>query len=92
MIPVRFTRRAASDIDRQIEWLADRAPTSAVRASETIYGAIDVLSEFPESSPTSGDGVRDLAVRFGRDGFIVRYRYSRGRVTILRVFHARQER
>jgi plasmid stabilization system protein ParE len=39
-----------------------------------------------------GDGHRDVAVRFGRDGFVIRYRVESDAVIIVRMFHGRQRR
>jgi hypothetical protein len=36
--------------------------------------------------------VRDLVVRFGRDGFVIRYRIWPDKVVVTRIFHGRQKR
>jgi plasmid stabilization system protein ParE len=91
-LTVRLSRRADSDIRRLIRWLAQRSPDAADRAIGEIFRAIDLLERHPEAAPIVGPTTRQKVVHFGRDGFILLYRYRKGVVTIGRVKHGRQNR
>ena len=92
MIRVHVSPRAEADLNAQIDWLAARAPGAAIRVSEALFAAIRGLADFPEVAPEIDGGGRELTVRFGRYGFIVRYRVYGDTVTIERVYHGRQAR
>ena len=53
---------------------------------------IDLLSDFPDIGLSVRGTIRDKHVQFGRDGFVIRYRRTNRQVTILRIFHSRQDR
>jgi plasmid stabilization system protein ParE len=89
---VRFTAQARADLYAQLDWLAERTPQAARRAAGRIRMQLTLIGEFPHASPEVGDGLRDATVRFGRDGFVVRYRIDEEAVLIVRIFHGRQER
>ena len=40
----------------------------------------------------SSGGIRELAVRFGRDGYVNQYRVTAELVLVARIFHAREGR
>ena len=75
----------------QVAWLAERAPRAARAAADQVDAAIDLLRDFPLVGPVVRDGLRELPVDFGRDGFVLRYKVT-DVVTIVRVFHGRQKR
>jgi plasmid stabilization system protein ParE len=91
-LKVRLSARARADLFAQIDWLAERTPQAARRAAERIHLQLALLAEFPSAAPEVGDLYRDATVRFGRDGFIVRYRIEGDVVIVARVFHGRQRR
>jgi plasmid stabilization system protein ParE len=63
------------------------------RAKEALWAAIDSLDHLPDrGAPTALDGVRELFVSFGREGYVVIYLVEARRVTILRIFHTREDR
>ena len=84
--------RSRADLLSQIDWLAERTPQSARRAAERIHLQLALLAQFPEAAPESGGGHRDATVRFGRDGFVVRYRIEGDLVVVVRIYHGRQSR
>ena len=70
-----------------------KSATAAVRAIDTIRGAIVSLREFPFRTPQRpGTNQRQLVVPFGRDGYVVRYRVSGDEVVISRIFHGLEDR
>jgi plasmid stabilization system protein ParE len=76
----------------QLDWLEDRAPAAARRAVDMIHARLALLADFPKSAPEIDAHHRQAAVRFGRDGFVVRYRIEADAVVIVRLFHGRQDR
>ena len=36
--------------------------------------------------------IREKHIQFGRDGFVIRYRRNEHEITVLRIFHSRQDR
>lgn len=89
---VRFTARARADLLAQVDWLAERSPDAARRAADQIAAQLELLATFPEAAPQIDDHFREAGVRFGRDGFVVRYRIENEHITIVRLFHGRQRR
>ena len=89
---VRLTRRASLDIRGQIDWLAERSPGSARKAAGAIFDAIDRLKRHPLSGHLLISGEREVQVRFGQFGFVIRYQARRSDVVVVRVFHGAQNR
>ena len=83
---------AELDFEAQVRWLKQHSPTAGRSAALRIVEALDLLSDFPASGVGIGDGVRETPVRFGRDGFVIRYRRSGGTLIVQRIFHSRQDR
>lgn len=88
----RFTERALAEFVGQIDWLSARSPEAAWRARERILATLIWLADFPLAVPLFDEVHRDAAVRFGRDGFFVRYRLEDDDLVVVRVFHGRQAR
>jgi plasmid stabilization system protein ParE len=64
---------AASDIERLRTFLDQTNPDAARRALALIWTAIDRLQEFPAMGmPTKDTRIRQIVVRFGASGYIVR--------------------
>jgi len=86
---------ALEDIERLRSFLDAVNPDAATRALELIWKAIDRLSELPSlGRPTEEDGIRQIVVRFGSSGYIMRYviiAESRD-ILITRLWHGREER
>jgi len=89
---VRISRRARRDFDALIDWLAERAPDASRRAAHNIFAVVDLLGDFPDLGIGDPNDWREKHVQFGRDGFVIRYRCTERQVTILRIFHTRQDR
>jgi plasmid stabilization system protein ParE len=83
---------ALRDIEAQIDYLTERAPGAAEKAFDRLFGTIRALGEFPEIGPRVEHDHREMVVRFGHYGFIVRYRIAEDAVVIRRVFHGAQSR
>jgi plasmid stabilization system protein ParE len=86
------TPRARRDLEMLIDWVAERAPVAARRASDQIYASFRRLLEHPASAPAIDDRRREAVVSFGRDGFVIRYRIIGDFLVIERVYHGLQDR
>ena len=75
------------------DFLAGKAPAAANRAAKLITEAMLSLREFPERGYAYPlPGLREWPVRSGQSGYIVRYLVEPDAVTILRIFHALEDR
>jgi len=86
---------AVEDVERLRSFLDQRNPDAARRALASIWAAIDRLQEFPDLGMPTGDAeIRQLVVRFGASGYIVRYANlpGDGNILITRIWHGREAR
>jgi plasmid stabilization system protein ParE len=68
---------------------------SGKTALRVIFTALERVQEFPNlGRPTEDAGIRQLVVRFGAAGYIVRYTtlHDSGDVLVLRLWHGREAR
>lgn len=92
MKEVVLTQRAQQDLFEQIDWLFERSPQAAMRAEQAIRSSMAIVAEFPEIAEVSVGGHRDCIVRFGKYGFVLRYRRFGDQILVTRVFHGTQNR
>lgn len=86
---------AASDVERLRAFLDQDSPDVARRALALIWTAIGRLQEFPGMGmPTKDAGIRQIVIRFGASGYIVRYSIlaETNDILIVRVWHGREAR
>jgi plasmid stabilization system protein ParE len=86
---------AVEDVERLRSFLDHNNPDAARRALASIWTAIERLQEFPElGMPTEDAEIRQIVVRFGSSGYIVRYAALPGDEDILitRIWHGREAR
>lgn len=85
---------ARDDLARLHAFIAAHSPDAAARAIETLIAAAASLLAFPEKGrPWEPDmAYRELPVRFGARGYVIRYRLFDEKVVIVRVWHALEER
>ena len=86
---------AVEDVARLRSFLDQRNPEAARRALTSIWTTIDRLQEFPQLGMATGDAdIRQIVVRFGASGYIVRYaaRPEDGNILIIRIWHGREAR
>jgi plasmid stabilization system protein ParE len=86
---------AVEDIERLRSFLDQNNPDAARRALALIWTAIDRLQEFPDLGMPTGDAdIRQIVVRFGASGYIVRYASlpEDGNILITRIWHGREAR
>jgi addiction module RelE/StbE family toxin len=90
-----FSPDALRDIERLRSFLDRANPDAARRAMNLIFAAIERLQEFPDRGrPTDAEEIRQIVIRFGTSGYIVRYAVvSKAKdVLILRIWHGRESR
>lgn len=90
-----LTAKAAEDLVRLRTFLADRNPDAANRAATSISRAIQSLADLAERGRPSGvPGQREIFVRFGASGYLIRYAYRAGGndVVVIRIWHGREDR
>ena len=85
---------AVDDVERLRSFLDRNNPDAAQRALALIWTATDRLQEFPElGMPTEDAEIRQIVVRFGASGYIVRYAALPDRdILITRIWHGREAR
>jgi plasmid stabilization system protein ParE len=90
-----FSPDALSDIERVREFLDINNPDAAKRALRAIFAALERVEEFPDlGRPTEDAEIRQIVIRFGAAGYIVRYTIPPGTrdVLVLRLWHGREAR
>ena len=86
---------AVEDIERLRSFLDQSNPDAARRALALIWTALDRLQEYPDLGMPTGDAdIRQIVVRFGASGYIVRYVSlpEDGNILITRIWHGREAR
>jgi plasmid stabilization system protein ParE len=86
---------AVEDVERLRAFLDQNNPGVARRALAVIWTAIDRLQEFPDIGMRTEDAdIRQIVVRFGASGYIVRYAAvpGDGDILITRIWHGREAR
>ena len=89
---VIISDRAERDFATQIQWLHDRSPKAGERAARRILDVIDLLEQFPDLGERLRGTIREKHVKFGKDGFVIRYRRGETTIIVMRIFHSRQDR
>jgi plasmid stabilization system protein ParE len=86
---------AIEDIERLRSFLERTSPDAAQGAMAAILAAIERLTEFPELGMSTGDaGIRQIVIRFGASGYIVRYAaiVESKDILVTRIWHGRETR
>jgi len=91
---ILFSSEAISDIERVRKFLDIKNPDAARRAIGAIWAALERVEHFPKIGRPIEDGrIRQIVVRFGRRGYIVRYRIQPNDVIfVTRVWHGLEDR
>jgi len=86
---------AVTDVERLRTFLDQNSPEAAQRALAIIWTAIDRLQEFPALGMSTEDpDIRQIVVRFGTSGYIVRYvpLKQTNDILVTRIWHGREAR
>jgi plasmid stabilization system protein ParE len=90
-----YSSDAIPDIERVRTFLEIRNPQAAIRAMRAIVGALEHVEALPLiGKATKEPNIRQIVVRFGRHGYIVRYQVMSPDDTIFvtRIWHGREAR
>jgi plasmid stabilization system protein ParE len=84
---VRYTPRAARDLDAILSYMFDQNRLAAVALAGTIDNAVGRVAAFPESAPrvAFGEGIRMLTL--SRFPYRIFYRIRPDRIEILHMRH-----
>lgn len=92
---VRFAPRAADDLQRLFDFLAEQDLPAAERARAAIAQAICLLQSAPfacRKALPENPFLRELVIEFGRSGYVALYEIEAPEiVTVLAVRHQREE-
>jgi toxin ParE1/3/4 len=86
---------ALSDIERVREFLDISNPDAAKRALRAIWTALEAVQNFPDlGRPTEDADIRQIVIRFGAAGYVLRYTIlpESSDVLVLRIWHGREAR
>ena len=92
---IHLSRDAVDDVARLRAFLDHANAGAARRALELIGTAIERLQDFPAlGMPTDDPEIRQIVVRFGVSGYIIRYVVlpDSGDILITRIWHGREAR
>jgi toxin ParE1/3/4 len=92
---ILLSRDAVLDVERLRTFLDQANPDAARRALALIWTTIGRLPEFPAlGMPTEDAYIRQIVIRFGASGYIVRYVIvpETKDILITRVWHGREAR
>lgn len=87
-----YSRRADADLARLEEFIAAESRRSAARAIARILRGLQNLERFPEMGRDVGEGYRELILRYGKSGYVIRYRVTDHTVVITRIWHGKEDR
>lgn len=88
---VTVTPEARLDLLRVGDFLAETNPNAALRAVELIKDRMRSLRHHPARTPGT-DSMRELLIRFGQSGYVVRYAILEDQIVVSRIFHMREDR
>ncbi len=83
---------AVDDIVRLREFIAAHNSKAAKKAAQTIKQAVNKLAELPNIGKPAEDlpDYRDLYIRFGAAGYVLRYRTYQDNIYIVHIRHYRE--
>jgi toxin ParE1/3/4 len=92
---ILFAPEALDDLQRLRSFLDIRQSSAARPAIDAIASALRRIDASPRiGSPTKDPEIRQVFVRFGRRGYVIRYKIlsSDGAVLVIRIWHGREAR
>ncbi|WP_282609081.1 type II toxin-antitoxin system RelE/ParE family toxin [Pelagibius sp. Alg239-R121] len=94
MAEIRWLPEALDGLKRLHAFIDPHSPQAAVRAIKTLVAAAESLAALPDlGRPWDLDtDFRELPVRFGARGYVIRYRNFEDQVFVVRVWHALEDR
>jgi plasmid stabilization system protein ParE len=89
---ITYSQRADADLARLEEFIAAESRRNAARAISRILRGLQNLERFPEIGRDIGEGYRELVLRYGKSGYVIRYRVTDDAVLITRIWHGKEDR
>lgn len=93
MPKVIYTAGSLRDMQRLRSFIDPKNPSAARQAGEAIRNGLRILAAQPRAGRPVDDlpePFREWIIDFGKDGYVVRYRFDNDTVTILAVRHGRE--
>lgn len=92
MAGVSYSPRAASDLLKLVEFLADSDPLAAAETADLVASAVEALARHPLLGRPVESGYRELVISRGKTGYLALYRYdeARDRILVLAIRHQRE--
>lgn len=87
-----YSQHADADLDRLEAFIAADSRRQAARAILRIRRGLQNLQDFPELGKDVGDGFRQLVLRYGKSGYVIRYRTLDDAILITRIWHGKEDR
>lgn len=87
-----YSRHADADLARLEAFIAAESRGNAARAITRIIRGLQNLQDLPDLGKEVGDGFRQLVLRHGKGGYIIRYRVLDDIILITRIWHGKEER
>ena len=94
MVKVQWLPKAQKDLDRLYAFIEPYSQATASLAISTLLNATKTLAKFPEQGRLWDQemNLRELFVKFGARGYVIRYQYINDEVSIVRAWHALENR
>jgi len=85
---------AKDDLGRLYTFLMDINPASAAKALQAILDGSKYLQAYPNTGKPMPDDTsrREFFIPFGAGSYVLRYRLLEDTITIIRVWHSRENR
>jgi plasmid stabilization system protein ParE len=89
---VVYSQSALEDVEGAFEFLVSVDPRAAAAAAGVIRSGVALLSTHPLIGRPVTQGLRELVISYGKNGYVALYRYrpERDEVRVLAIRHQRQ--
>jgi toxin ParE1/3/4 len=88
-LELKWSRRALSDLERLLDYVALDKPSAARQLAGKIRGQAENLRSYPNLGCESLAGLRELVIH---RHYLLTYRVKPGRIEIIQVWHTAQKR
>ncbi len=86
-----YARRVDADLERLHAFIATESRRNAARAIARILKGLRNLEDLPDLGKEIDEGVRQLVLRHGKSGYVIRYRVLDDAILITRIWHGRED-
>ncbi|WP_017931892.1 type II toxin-antitoxin system RelE/ParE family toxin [Robiginitomaculum antarcticum] len=94
MKTIIWSPEAEGDFFRLVDFLSKKSPRAADRFATEVEDAVLTLKKFPDLGRHYDiqNSIRELIIPFGAKGYVMRYGLRNSIITILRIWHQRENR